>query len=293
MDLLISAGLPLALAVIMLTLGLGLGAADFARVATRPRAFAIGFAAQVVLVPALAFALLRLVPLDPALAFGFMILALSPGGATTNLLTRFARGDVALSVSLTAVVSLLSVVTVPIVVALSARAFLGEAAERIDITALAVALFLITTVPVLIGMAVRRLAPASAARAEPVMLRVAAALFVVVLLAALASQWDVFVANLPVLGPLLIAWGVLLIALGYGASRLLGLGAPQATTIAIEAGVQNGTVGITVATLVAGTSMPPFAVPAAVYGIVMYAVTLPAIFLFLRRKAGGRGPLFT
>ncbi|PRY93044.1 BASS family bile acid:Na+ symporter [Hasllibacter halocynthiae] len=293
MDLVLSLGLPLALAIIMLTLGLGLSGADFARVATRPRAFAIGFLAQVALVPALAYALLQVVPLDPALAFGMMILALSPGGATTNILTRFARGDVALSVSLTAVVSLLSVVTVPILVALFAGLILGEAAEAIDITALAAAMFLITTVPVLIGMAIRRLAPGFTRRIEPALLRLAAILFAVVLLAALATQWAVFAANLPVLGPLLLGWGAALLALGYALARLLGLDGRQASTISIEAGVQNGTVGITVASLIAGTAMPPFAVPSAVYGILMYVVALPAIALFLRRGDDAGRPLAT
>lgn len=285
-SIIISVALPLSLAVIMFSLGLGLTVADFRRVVTAPRAFLVGFAAQVVILPLTAYLLLAVAELPPPLAFGFMILAFCPGGATTNILTKFARGDVALSVTLTAVVSLLSVVTVPALVGFASNRILGAEAPPVDITSLALALFLIVTVPVLLGMAVRRFAPRFTDRAEPVFLRVAGVLFLIVLFGALAANWTLFVENVTILGPLLVGINILLLAVGFGLARLFGLGSRQASTIAIEGGVQNATLGITVAGLLTGTTMPDIALPSAVYGITMYLVTLPVVFLVFRRLSG-------
>ena len=286
MDAVIIIGLPLALAFIMFSLGLGLTVRDFLDLARTPRAFAVGFGAQVLVVPLVAFGLLQVFDLEAALAFGVMILAFCPGGATTNLLSRFARGDVALSVTLTAVVSVLSVVTMPLLVGLSAGYFLGDDARDIDIAGLALQLFLITTVPTAAGMLVRRARPDFAARAEPVSVRIAGILFVVVVVGALLSQLDAFFDNIATLGPLLVVLNVILLGIAYGLARLARLSERRAATVAIEAGVQNATLGITVATLLdASEVLPTFAVPSAVYGITMYAVTLPAIFLFLRQPA--------
>ena len=151
--------LPLALAVIMLSLGLGLTFDDFARVVRRPRDFAVGALSQVVLLPAVAFVLASIWPMAPELAVGLMIIAAAPGGATSNILTAFARGDVALSISLTAVISLLSVITIPIIVAFAYGRFLGEQASReVSVAGAAIDIFLIVAVPVLIGLFARRFA---------------------------------------------------------------------------------------------------------------------------------------
>jgi bile acid:Na+ symporter, BASS family len=280
---LISVGLPVSLAIIMFSLGLGLTVADFARIATAPKAFITGFVAQVILLPIIALGLLALTDLPPHLAFGVMILAFCPGGATTNLLSRFARADVALSVTLTAVVSLLSVVTVPLLIGFSSGYFLDLGDRAIDISGLAISLFVITTVPVALGMLTRRYATSFTLRAEPWFFGASALIFVVVLLGALAANWALFLENVTILGPILIAFNVVLLALGWFLARWLGLGGGQAATIAIEAGVQNGTLGITVASLIAGTAMPDYALPSAVYGITMYVITLPVIFLLMRQ----------
>jgi len=181
--------LPLALAFIMLGLGLGLTFDDFARVARRPRDFALGAVCQVVVLPAVAFVLASLWPMAPELALGLMIIAAAPGGVTSNILTAFARGDVALSISLTAVISLLSVVTIPLIVVFSYARFIGEQAGRdISVAGTAVSVFLIVAVPVLIGLLIRRFAEGFALRVEPASRKLSAVLFVLVLAGAIVQE---------------------------------------------------------------------------------------------------------
>ncbi|MEM6306296.1 MAG: bile acid:sodium symporter, partial [Pseudomonadota bacterium] len=167
MEFLINVILPLSLAIIMLSLGVGLTGADFARVAQRPRAFAVGAFAQVLLLPLAALVIIQLFGLAGEIAVGFMLLSFCPGGVTSNIISKLARGDVALSVSLTAVVSLLSILTVPLLTAWAVTRFMGDAGPDVSVTSLALAMFAITTVPVLLGVALRRFAPALAARIEP------------------------------------------------------------------------------------------------------------------------------
>ncbi|TDH35249.1 bile acid:sodium symporter family protein [Pseudohoeflea suaedae] len=267
----------------MFSLGLGLTIADFTRIAAAPKAFVTGLVAQVVLLPIIAFGLLALTDLPPHLAFGVMILAFCPGGATTNMLSRFARADVALSVTLTAFVSLLSVITVPLLIAATSSYFLDLGEQAIDITGLAISLAVITIVPVALGMITRRFASAFTLRAERYFFGASTVIFVIVLAGALASNWALFIANVTILGPILILFNVVLLAVGWYLARGLKLGGAQAATIAIEGGVQNSTLGITVASMIAGTAMPDYALPSAVYGITMYLVTLPAIFLLMRQ----------
>lgn len=283
---LLTVGLPLALAIIMFTLGLGLAPADFGRVAARPRAFLTGAVAQLVVLPLTAFALLSLFPLPPGLAFGVMLLAFCPGGVTTNMLTRWAGGDLALSISLTGVISLVSVVTLPIFVALAAGHFLDTAPGAVNVTSLGLAMVAITLVPVLLGMALRAVAPALTARLEVPARVLGAVLFTVILLGALASNWSLFAGNIAALGPILVVLNLVLLAAGYGLARLVGLGPDSARAISIEGGVQNGTLGITVAgLLVALPGAEGAALPSAVYGVTMYLVTLPVVFGLFRRGA--------
>lgn len=285
MDSLLTVFLPLSLAVIMFSLGLGLTIADFQRVAVRPFAFAVGIANQMVLLPIFAFFIAIMSGLPGDLALGLMILAFCPGGVTSNILTKFARGDVAMSISLTAVSSLAAVVTVPVLVALAARHFMGIDAPAINVTSLAISMALITALPVALGLALRHFAPGPAIRIEPVLGKIAAVLFVVIVIGALASNWKVFVENLPVLGPSLVALNVVLLAVGYGSARLLQLPRPTASAIAIETGTQNATLGIAIGSIIAAqaTALPVFSLPSGVYGITMYLVVLP--FILWRRAA--------
>ena len=287
---LVKVALPLILAFIMYSLGLGLRGADFGRVLKMPKAFGVGLLNQLVLLPLMGFLVVKAFDLPPVLALGTMILAFSPGGVTTNVLTRIADGNIPLSISMTAVTSLLSVITVPLLVAWSANHFLGEAAPEVNIARLGFTMFLLTTVPVLLGMLTTRLAPGFTEKAGPVIAKIGIGLFAFIVVAALAKNWAVVSSNFAALGPALVLLNVVLLALGLLTARLLGLGRPDATTIAIESGVQNGTLGIAVGTILAATAaagetLPPETVPSAVYGLTMYAVTLP--FVFWRKRIAG------
>lgn len=280
---LIEVALPLSLAIIMFSLGFCLTLSDFGRILSMPKATITGIVCQVILLPVIAYLALFVVDLSPTMAFGVMLLAFCPGGVTTNILTKLAGGNVALSITLTAVVSLLSVVTVPILVGWSAEAFLGEAAPAINVTDIAITMFAITAVPVIIGMVARALARDFAIRAERWVSILAAVLFVVIILAALAANSGAFMANIGTLGPVLMGLNVVLLIVGFGVARVMGLTGDDGLSISIELGVQNGTLGIAVAGLVAQSSgIPEFALPAAVYSITMYSVTIPGVYLLKR-----------
>ncbi len=277
--------LPAGLAVIMFSLGLGLVLDDFRRVATYPLAFTVGAVNQIVLLPAVAFAFATYAHLPGELAFGVMILAFCPGGVTSNLMTKFAKGDVALAVSLTAVISIVAIFTVPPLASIASTHFLDASVPPVNVTRLGITMALITAVPVVLGMAVRGFAPDTARKAEPVMSNLSALLFAVIVVLALYTNWDVFVQNLPVLGPVLAAIIVAMFAIGYLSGRLFGLSTSTSSAIAIETGTQNATLGITIGALIAGNTegISSFSLPSGVYGILMYFLVLP--FIYWRRVA--------
>ncbi|WP_299598730.1 bile acid:sodium symporter family protein [uncultured Tateyamaria sp.] len=285
MDILINVVLPLSLAIIMLSLGIGLTFGDFGRVLRTPKAFTIGAVAQVILLPVVTYITVRAFGLPPEIAVGFMLLSFCPGGVTSNMISRLAKGDVALSVSLTAVISLLSIITVPVLAAWSVVHFMGDDAPDVSVTSLAIAMFLITTLPVLIGVLIRHFATSFATRIEPLLTRIATVLFVVIVLAALAGNWQLFVDNLGTLGPALIILNALLLALGLVLARAGALPWGQSKTISIETGIQNATLGITLAALISGQSegFSAMALPSAVYGITMYIVAAPFVAWFRSR----------
>ncbi len=285
MDLLINVGLPVSLAIIMLSLGIGLEVADFRRVLNRRYPFAIGALCQVVLLPVAAFATVKAFALPPEIAVGFMLLSFCPGGVTSNILSKLAKADVALSVSLTAAISLLSIITVPILAALSIRHFMGEAAPEVSIGGLAVAMFLITALPVCIGVSLRHFAKQLADRIDAPLSRIATVLFVLIVIAALAGNWQLFVDNLGQMGAGLITLNLSLLLIGLGLSRAAHLSWKESKTISIETGIQNSTLGITLAALITGTEsgFSPLALPSAVYGITMYAVAIPFLAWFRNR----------
>ncbi|MEL7262526.1 MAG: bile acid:sodium symporter family protein [Pseudomonadota bacterium] len=276
--------LPLSLAIIMLSLGVGLTVGDFARVLRAPKAFAIGAVAQVILLPIAAFATATAFGLPPELAVGFMLLSFCPGGVTSNMVAKLSCGDVALSVSLTAVISLLSLVTVPALAAWSVVYFMGDTAPPVSVTSLTIAIFLITTLPVAIGVTLRHYAPGLATRIDPILSALATILFIVIVVTALAANWDIFTANLPTLGPALITLNVALLLIGLGLARAAALSWDQAKTISVETGIQNATLGIALAGLIAGQAdgFSAMALPSGVYGITMYLVAVPFVLWFRR-----------
>ena len=274
--------LPLALAFIMFALGLGLTFDDFARVARQPRDFVIGAILQIVLLPVVAFALVSVWSLSPELALGVMIIAAAPGGVTSNILTAFARGDVALSISLTAVISLLSVVTIPLVVVFSYTQLIGGEAGDVSVTATAVSVFVIVTVPVLIGLAVRRFAEGFAIRFNPIARQVSAVLFVIVLAGAIFQERANIVTYFAEAGLITLVLNLVMMGLAYFVARMFASGARQRITISIECGLQNGTLAIAVATLLFGGGQA--VVPAATYSLIMFGTALVFI-VFLRRTS--------
>ena len=284
MGILVSVVLPLALAFIMFSLGVGLTIADFTRFLKRPTAFVVGALNQVILLPIVTFIVILIFGIKGELAVGLMILSACPGGVTSNMVAKIANADVALSVSLTAVISLLSAITVPVILVFALGRFMAGSGVDVDITKTAITMFAITVVPVAIGVGLRAMFPGGMARAERAIGLVALVLFVVIVLAALAANWGLFVENLAALGPVLLVLLILLTAIGFVVPRLLGRPVMEAKTVSIETGVQNATLGIAVAGIIAGSvdGFSAFALPSAVYGILMYLILVPVIFIYRR-----------
>lgn len=266
----------------MLSLGIGLTLNDFKRVLKRPHAFGLGAGAQIVFVPLIAYLLILAFGITSELAVGVMLLSLCPGGATTNIIAKVAKGDVALSVSLTAVVSLLSILTVPFVAAWSVIHFMGAEAPEVTITGLALAVFVITTLPVLLGMAIRHFKPAFSIRVEPAFSLIGVPLFALIVVAALISGWQTFMDNFATLGPILIALGLSLLIMGFFVAKFSGLERNEVKSISIEVGLQNATVGIALASIISTQSdgFSDMGLPSAVYGILMYIVVAPFVFWY-------------
>ena len=278
--------LPLALAFIMFSLGLGLTKADFFLVFNEPKAFAIGFFNQMIILPIIGFSVVILSGLDGELAVGLMILACCPGGVTSNILTKLAKGDTALSISYTAVISVIAVFTLPLIVGFSMSYFMGEVAPDIDILGLGITMFLLTTLPVLIGMTIRHQFVEMAKLMERSVNIIATILFVIIVIAAIASEWNTLIENIGTLGPSVIMLNVLMLGIGYQSAKLFNIDATKATTVSIESGIQNATVGITIGNLImpSDVGISTLSLTSGVYGILMYLVCLPFIFLFFKKN---------
>jgi BASS family bile acid:Na+ symporter len=275
--------LPVSLAFIMFSVGLELAAKDFKRVAVQPKDFLIGALSQVVLLPLVAFLLLSIWRIDPALAVGVMIIAACPGGVTSNLMTYLARGDTALSVSLTAVISLLAIVTLPLIVGLSISHFMDAAtAPDLSIGATVGGVFAITAVPVIIGMTVNHFAPAFARKFERTARIVASLLFVVIIAGAIFAERDNIVGYFLQAGPVTLALNLTMMALALAIARVAGLGARQRTAITLECGLQNGTLAVFVAATLIGSR--EMMVPGAIYSLLMFPTALAYLFLVMRRR---------
>ena len=273
--------LPLALAFIMFALGLGLTGADFLRVIKQPRDFFVGTFSQIILLPIIAFILVKLWPISPELAIGLIIIAAAPGGVTSNILTSFARGDVALSISLTAIISLLSVITVPFIILTSLTLIENPGLDlNISLTSMAISMFLIVTVPVVIGMTFRKLASNVAEKFEPVAKKISAVLFIIVLLGAILAERENIVSYFAQAGLITLVLNLVMMIVAYFIAQLLASGAKQKICITIECGLQNGTLAIFVATSIFGGGM--YVIPAATYSLIMFATSL--IFIYLVKK---------
>ena len=273
--------LPIALAFIMFALGLGLTGTDFLRVIKQPKDFFVGAISQIILLPVIAFILVKIWPISPELAIGVMIIAAAPGGVTSNILTSFARGDVALSISLTAIISLLSVITVPFIIVTSLGLLGSEnISQNISLTSMAISMFVIVTVPVIIGMIFRRFASNTAIKFEPIAKKISVVLFIIVLLGAILAEKDNIVSYFADAGLITFVLNVLMMVVAFYVAKLFGTGNAQKKCIAIECGLQNGTLAIFVGTTLFGGGA--FVIPAATYSLIMFVTSL--IFVFFVRN---------
>lgn len=276
--------LPLSLVFIMFSLGLNLTVNDFKNVVLQPKIFTIGLINQMVLLPLVAFGIILIFGFSKEMAVGLMILACCPGGVTSNLITKMAKGDTALSISYTAVVSIVTVVTLPLIIGFSVKYFMGTEAPPINVLTLGLTMFLITAIPVAIGLFVHHRFESFTIGFEPKASKISSILFILIVLGALASEWDAFINNVTVLGPGIVTLIVLMLLMGYGTSHLFRMNEEQAVAVAIATGIQNATVGITVGNLILSSSegLSVLSLPSGVYGILMYIVCLPIVFLYIR-----------
>ena len=273
--------LPLALAFIMFALGLGLTGADFLRVLKQPKDFFVGAISQIFLLPIIAFILVKIWPISPELAVGVMIIAAAPGGVTSNILTSFAKGDVALSISLTAIISLLCVLTIPVIVIFSLNLLGAESiANDISLVGMALNMFLIVTVPVILGMSLRKFASNFAVSFESIAKKISAVLFVIVLLGAILAERENVVSYFAQAGLITLVLNVIMMIVAFYIAQLLGTGTAQKRCISIECGLQNGTLAIFVATSLFGGGV--YVIPAATYSLIMFVTSLFFV-LFIRK----------
>ncbi len=273
--------LPLALAFIMFSLGLGLTGADFTRVAKQPKDFFIGLICQIILLPIIAFILVKLWPISPELALGVMIIAAAPGGVTSNILTSFAKGDVALSISLTAIISLLSVITVPFIV-ITSLGLLGleNISKDFSLISMAISMFLIVVVPTLLGMIFRKFLIDITIKVEPISKKISLVLFIIVLLGAILGEKDNILSYFADAGLVTLILNIIMMILAFFVAQLLGTGIEQKKCISIECGLQNGTLAIFVGATLFGGGV--YIIPAATYSLIMFLTSL--IFVFIVRK---------
>ena len=259
--------LPLSLFVIMTSLGLALTVGDFKRVVQFPKGAVIGLGNLLLISPLLGFGLAKLFGLPPQLAVGMVLLGAAPGGTTANMLTHLARGDTALSVTMTAISSLMAVITAPLYLGLATAHFMtGADAPQLDMVGIVQKVLIITLVPLAFGMAIRALKPAFARRIEKPAKNVAMVFFVLVVAAVLVAEWRNLGSELTRVGPAVLALNVLAMGLSFQIARLARLSNPQSTAIAIELGVHNTTLAMAVGALVSAEMI----IPAAVYGVFMF-----------------------
>ena len=278
--------LPLSLVFIMFTLGLGLTINDFTNIIREPKAFGVGILNQMIILPVVAFIIVSLSGLTAEMAVGMMILACCPGGVTSNMITKLAKGDTALSISYTAVMSIATVVTLPLITGFSMLYFMGADAPPINILILGIIMTLITAVPVGIGLLTHTKFQNFTKSFEPKASKISTILFVIIVAGALASEWDAFITNVALLGPAIVALIITMLFIGYNSAQYFKMSSKQAITVAIESGIQNATVGITIGNIIMNqeAGLSPLSLPSGVYGILMYLVCLPFVFWYLQRK---------
>ena len=273
---------PIALALIMLGLGLGLSIKDFTRILRNPKDFLVGFICQLILLPIVAYILILILRLPLEIALGLMIIAAAPGGVTSNVLTKFANGDVALSISLTAVMSLLSIISVPFIVINSAN-LLGvtNISSDISMTGIALKMALVVTVPVIIGMIIRGFAENFIISKINIINKITTILFIIVFAAIWIEERNNIFSYLAQAGFAVLILNVIMMTLAYFKAKKFATGIEQRKCISLECGLQNGTLAVFVATLMFNDVA--YMVPTAAYALIMYITGF--IFIYILRKS--------
>ena len=269
--------LPLALAFIMFVLGLGLTGADFLRVIKQPRDFLIGTFSQIILLPIIALILVMIWPISPELAIGVMIIAAAPGGVTSNLLTSFARGDVALSVSLTAIISLISIISGPFSVFKSADLLqVSYASGEISMIGISLKMFLVVTLPVIIGMLIRKFATNFVSTNTLLIQRISIILFAIVFLAIWVEEWENIISYLSQAGLITLVLNIVMMIMGFYVAKMFASGAKQRKCISLECGLQNGTLAVFVASQIFSDIV--YLIPTAAYALIMFVTSILFVF---------------
>ena len=272
---------PLGLALIMLGLGLSLTIKDFLRVVKKPKDFFVGFICQLILLPIIAFALIKLLNTPIELALGVMLVAAAPGGVTSNVLTKFANGDVALSISLTAIISLISIISVPFIVFLSIDLLnIDYVSKDISMLGISLKMFFVVTIPVIIGMITRHFAKNFIIKNVLVIQRISIALFVLIFIAIYIEEWSNIVGFIKRAGLIALILNVVMMVVGFYIAKFFASGVAQQRTISLECGLQNGTLAVFVGTQLFDKMV--YIVPTAAYALVMMLTSL--IFLFIIKR---------
>ena len=272
---------PIALALIMLALGLGLTGQDFLRVAKQPKDFLVGLICQLILLPIIAFLLLKIFNLPLEIALGVMIIAAAPGGVTSNVLTKFANGDVALSISLTAIISLISIISVPFIVFKSAELLeVAEISKEISMIGISMKMFLVVTLPVLIGMLIRKFVTNFVMSKSQLIERISVFLFVIVFAAIWVEEWENIMGYIKQAGLITLVLNIVMMFIGYYVAKFLASGVSQRKSISLECGLQNGTLAVFVASQL--FTEITYLIPTATYAIVMFLTSI--IYVFIVRK---------
>ena len=274
---------PVALALIMLGLGASLTVKDFTRVFKNPKEFFIGLTCQLILLPIIAYLLIIILKTPIELALGVMLIASAPGGVTSNVLTKFADGDVALSISLTAITSLISIVSVPYVVFLSIEIFnIDYVSGDVSMLGISLKMFFVVTVPVIIGMIIRKLANSFIENNMKIIQRISIGLFTVVFVAIYIEEWDSIMMFLTTAGTISLTLNVTMMIFSFYVAKFFASGVAQRRCISLECGLQNGTLAVFVGTQLFGDNMT-YMVPTAAYALIMMATSV--IFVFILRRA--------
>ncbi len=273
---------PIALALIMLGLGLGLTTKDFLRVINNPKDFTVGIVCQLILLPIVAYALVLILRLPVEIAVGLMIIAAAPGGVTSNVLTKFANGDVALSISLTAIISLISIISVPFIV-LTSASLLGvtDFSSDITMTGIALKMALVVSVPVIIGMIIRKFAENFISTNLNVINRITSVLFIIVFAAIWIEERENIFNYLAQAGIAVLILNVAMMTLAFFIAKFFATAVPQRKCISLECGLQNGTLAVFVATQI--FSDVAYMVPTAAYALIMYITGF--IFIYILKNS--------